>query len=117
MVIWAHFRSHFGGSFELVLGAPRQQRIVLIFSLILGTIFGVILGGPGLMILMPFSELFGSSFGKHFQGVLERPGGSFSLTMSMKMKVRLLFPWPSSEVVFGVKMGLQLESKMLPKLV
>ena len=32
---------------------------------------------------------------------------------AMKMKVRLLSPWPSSEVVFGVKMGLQMESKML----
>ena len=29
-------------------------------------------------------------FGRHFQRVLEGPGGSFSSTMSMKMKVHLL---------------------------
>jgi hypothetical protein len=49
--------------------------------------------------------------------VLEGPGASFSLTLSMKMKVRLLSQRPPSEVVFGAKMGLQMESKMLPKLV
>ena len=35
----------------------------------------------------------------------------------MKMKVRLLSPWPASEVVVGSKMGVQMKSKMASKFV
>ena len=75
----------------------------------------MILGAPGVVILVPFSKLFWKQFWEAFPGCA---GEAWRLVfVAMKMKVRLLSPWPSSEVVFGVKMGLQLGSKMLPKLV
>ena len=47
--------------------------------------------------------------------MLEGPGGFFSLTLSMKMKVLMLSTWPSPDMVFEGQLGVHMESKMLAK--
>ena len=94
-----------GASFDLVLGAPRHFKIEAIFSSIFGTILLVIFGPRGSSFWCLFPSFSVSIFGKHFQGVWERPGDSFSSSLSMKTKVLFLPPWLHLEVVFGVKMG------------
>ena len=51
----------------------------------------------------------------HFGRRLQGPGGSTSSTLSMKMKVLVLSPWPSPDMVFEGKLGVHMESKMLAK--
>ena len=127
-------------------GLQFWVRFSLFFSFVFHTIFGTILGPRGdlfrrqLKIGVIFSSMFaaifrsfwkplrssfwclfpsfsGSSSGRHLQGALEGPGCLFSMNLSMKTKVPLLSPWLPPDVLFGVKMGLQMECKMLPTLV
>ena len=112
-VILGLFSEPLWASFDLVLIAPRDSKNVMIFRSIFNVIFMLFWELLGDSFWYLFQSFSGSSFGRHFQGVPEGPGGSVSSTLSMKTKVRLLPPWPASEVVFEVKMGFQMDSKML----
>ena len=111
------FSEPIGASFEVVWGAPRHPKIAMIFGTIFGPIFRQSLEPLGSSFSCLFPRFFGSSFGTHLQGVREGPGGSFSLTLSMKTKVPLLSLWLSLDLVFGVKISPKTESKRLAKLV
>ena len=113
------FSEPIGASFEVVWGAPRHPKIAMIFGSIFGPIFRQFLEPLGSSFSCLFPSFFGSSSGTHLQGVREGPGGSFSLTLSMKTKVPLFSLWLPLDLVFGVKIspqnGVQKASKIREK--
>ena len=97
--------------------APRHPKIAVIFRSIFGAIFESFWEPLGSSFSSFFPSFFGSSSGTHLQGVRVGPGGSFSLTLSMKTKVPLFSLWLPLDLVFGVKISPKTESKRLPKFV